>query len=65
MRPDQLAALHRIAEAAVAAERETGCPAEISAARGVVESDWLRAAPGNNCFGIIASQSLRLLSIRM
>jgi flagellum-specific peptidoglycan hydrolase FlgJ len=65
MTPDQLAVPRCLAEAAVAAERETGCPAEISAARGVVESDWLKVAPGNNCFGIIASQSLRLLSIRM
>jgi hypothetical protein len=28
VRPDQLAVLHCIAEAAVAAERETGCPAK-------------------------------------
>lgn len=52
MTPDQFGALRRIAEAAVAAERETGCPAEISAAQCIVESAWLQVAPGNNCFGI-------------
>ncbi len=54
MTPEQFAALHRIAQAAVAAERETGCPAEISAAQCIVESAWLKVAPGNNCFGIKA-----------
>ncbi len=54
MTPEQFAALRRIAQAAVAAERETGCPAEISAAQCIVESAWLRVAPGNNCFGIKA-----------
>jgi flagellar protein FlgJ len=54
MTPEQLAALRRIAEAAAAAERDTGCPAEISAAQCIVESAWLAIAPGNNCFGIKA-----------
>ncbi len=54
---EQFKALGRIAEAAVAAERETGCPAEISAAQCVLESSWLRVAPGNNCFGIKSSSS--------
>ena len=54
MTGDQLAALRRIAEAAVAAERETGVPAEISAAQCIVESAWLQVAPGFNCFGIKA-----------
>ena len=45
--PDQLAILRCIAEAAVAAERETGCPAEISASQCIVESDGLMIAPGN------------------
>jgi hypothetical protein len=39
--------LRCIAEAAVAAERETGCPAEISASQCIVESDGLMIAPGN------------------
>ncbi len=52
MTPEQSAALRRIAQAAVAAERETACPAEISAAQCIVESAWLQVAPGNNCFGI-------------
>jgi hypothetical protein len=55
MTPAQLEALGRIAEAAVAAERETGCPAEVSAAQCIVESAWLQVAPGNNCFGIKAT----------
>jgi flagellum-specific peptidoglycan hydrolase FlgJ len=55
MTPEQLAALRRIAEAAAGAERATGCPAEISAAQCIVESAWLRVAPGNNCFGIKAT----------
>jgi flagellum-specific peptidoglycan hydrolase FlgJ len=50
--PEQFSALRRIAQAAVAAERETGCPAEISAAQCIVESAWLKVAPGNNAFGI-------------
>ncbi len=52
MTPEQFAALRRIAQAAVTAERETGCPTEISAAQCIVESAWLKVAPGNNCFGI-------------
>ena len=45
--PDQPTVLRCIAEAAVAAERETGCPAEISASQCIVESDGLMIAPGN------------------
>jgi flagellar protein FlgJ len=52
MTPDQSAALRRIARAAVAAERQTGVPAEVSAAQCILESAWLRVAPANNCFGI-------------
>lgn len=54
MTTEQFTALRRIAEAAVAAERETGCPAEISTAQCIVESAWLKVAPGNNCFGLKA-----------
>ena len=52
--PQQQAALKQIAEAAVAAERETGVPAAISASQCILESAWLQVAPGNNCFGIKA-----------
>ena len=52
MTPAQSAALRRIAEAAIAAERATGCPAEISTAQCILESAWLAVAPGNNCFGV-------------
>lgn len=45
-------ALRRIAEAAVASERATGLPAELTAAQCILESGWLKKAPGNNCFGI-------------
>jgi flagellum-specific peptidoglycan hydrolase FlgJ len=41
-----------IARAAVASERATGCPAELIAAQCILESGWLKSAPGNNCFGI-------------
>jgi flagellum-specific peptidoglycan hydrolase FlgJ len=43
-----------IAEAAVACEKLTGVPAEISVAQCALESGWLQHAPGNNCFGIKA-----------
>src|SRR5437660_12429141 len=48
----QKANLGRIAEAAVASERSTGCPAELQAAQCILETGWLNHAPGNNCFGI-------------
>ena len=49
---EQLSALEQIATAAVAAERETGTPAELSAAQAIFESSWGTRAPGNNMFGI-------------
>jgi flagellum-specific peptidoglycan hydrolase FlgJ len=48
----QQANLLLIAEASVASERATGCPAELSAAQCIFESGWLAKCPGNNCFGI-------------
>src|SRR5947208_2405336 len=44
--------LRLIAQAAVASERSTGCPAELQAAQCILETGWLKHAPGNNCFGI-------------
>src|SRR5215469_1251488 len=44
--------LRLIAEAAVVSERSTGCPAELQAAQCILETGWLKHAPGNNCFGI-------------
>jgi flagellum-specific peptidoglycan hydrolase FlgJ len=44
--------LSRIAHAAVASQRSTGCPAELQAAQCILETGWLAHAPGNNCFGI-------------
>ncbi len=44
--------LRQIAQAAVASERATGCPAELQAAQCILETGWLAHAPGNNCFGI-------------
>lgn len=41
-----------IAEAAVDAELKSGCPRLLLAAQCILESGWLSAAPGNNCFGI-------------
>ncbi len=55
--PEQLSALQTMAAAAVAAERATGCPAELSTAQCIVESSWLTVCPGNNCFGIKATDS--------
>jgi len=52
LEPGQLDALMDIAHAAVVAERVTGCPAELSTAQCILESDWLRRSPCNNCFGI-------------
>jgi flagellum-specific peptidoglycan hydrolase FlgJ len=57
MTPQQEQALTRIAQAAVAAERTTGCPAELSAAQCIEESAWLTRAPGCNCFGIKATDT--------
>ncbi len=45
-------ALAKIAEAAVAAEEQTDCPAELSAAQCILETGWLQHYPDNNCFGI-------------
>lgn len=39
-------------EAAVAAERATGAPAELLLAQWALESSWGDHAPGNNCFGL-------------
>jgi flagellum-specific peptidoglycan hydrolase FlgJ len=44
--------LPKIARAAVDAEGQTGCPAELMAAQCILETGWLAAAPENNCFGI-------------
>ena len=44
--------LRLIAEAAVASEGCTGCPAELQAAQCILETGWLKHAPCNNCFGI-------------
>lgn len=50
----QQAALLKISQASVETERSVGCPAEMSAAQAIFESDWLDVCPGNNCFGIKA-----------
>src|ERR1039458_7907510 len=52
MTSEQLNNINRIANAAVSCERDSGCPAELSAAQCILESAWLTRAPGNNCFGI-------------
>ena len=53
MTQQQQQALAQIAQASVAAERATGCPAELSAAQCILESGWLSRCPDNNCFGIM------------
>ena len=52
--PERQDALARIAVASVACEKETGVPAELTAAQCIFESGWLSQCPGNNCFGIKA-----------
>lgn len=42
----------QIAPAAFSAARLTGIPAEFICAQAILESGWLKHAPGNNCFGI-------------
>lgn len=44
--------LKTIVQAAIQAEKITGCPAEVSVAQCILESSWLEVAPNNNCFGI-------------
>ena len=46
--------LNRAARSAVACERATGVPAELTIAQWAVESGWGAHQPGNNCFGIKA-----------
>jgi len=48
--------LNLIAQAAVASEKATQCPAELQAAQCILETGWLSHAPGNNCFGIKSFQ---------
>lgn len=55
--PAQLSALQTMATAAVAAMRATGCPARLSTAQCIVESDWLTRYPDHNVFGIKATDS--------
>lgn len=51
--PDEIRTLKtQIAPAAVAASRLTGIPAELLCAQCILESGWLKHAPGKNCFGI-------------
>ncbi len=44
--------LSTAATAAVAAEKTTGLPAELTLAQAIYESGWGARMPGNNCFGI-------------
>lgn len=44
--------LKTAAIAAVEAQDETKCPAEITLAQAVLESGWGQHSPGNNCFGV-------------
>lgn len=48
----QKQALKKIGAAAVTTERMVGVPAELLTAQCILESGWLKHAPGNNCFGI-------------
>lgn len=48
----QRAAVAVIVPAAIASERATGCPAELTVAQWAIESAWGAAVFGNNPFGI-------------
>ena len=50
----QMERLRSATESAVACERATGLPAELTVAQWVLESNWGTHEPGNNCFGIKA-----------
>jgi flagellum-specific peptidoglycan hydrolase FlgJ len=62
--PNQLQGLSAAAQAAVACEKETGLPAEITVAQWALESGWGSAAPGNNCFGIKAYPGCQVQSFQ-
>jgi flagellum-specific peptidoglycan hydrolase FlgJ len=53
--PQQTTFLQLAAQAAVLAEIATGCPSALSVAQAVLESGWGKACPGNNVFGIKAT----------
>lgn len=48
----QETSLASASQAAIAAERTTGCPRELSVAQWALESSWGAKQPANNCFGI-------------
>ena len=50
----QLAFVHSAAQAAVVAERATGCIAELTLAQACVESGWGKSVPNFNALGIKA-----------
>jgi flagellum-specific peptidoglycan hydrolase FlgJ len=52
--PDQNQRLKSAAQSAVACERATDLPAELTVAQWALESNWGTHQPGNNCFGIKA-----------
>jgi flagellum-specific peptidoglycan hydrolase FlgJ len=54
--PSQQTAVDQIAEASIACQVYTGCPAPLSAAQAIFESKYLERAPKNNCFGIKVDQ---------
>lgn len=51
----QLSALQAAASAAHGCELETGMPAALTVAQWALESGWGKDQPGNNCFGIKAT----------
>jgi flagellum-specific peptidoglycan hydrolase FlgJ len=51
----QLSALGLAAASAVASEKTTKLPAELTVPQWALESGWGEHAPGNNCFGIKAT----------
>lgn len=58
MTEHQIAVVRRIALHALSCEVATEAPAELIAAQCILESGWLDHAPGNNCFGIKATNAI-------
>lgn len=50
--PMQQTNLHLIADASITCEMRTSIPADLICAQCILESAWLKVAPGHNCFGI-------------
>jgi flagellum-specific peptidoglycan hydrolase FlgJ len=54
-----MSTLDKVAALALATEKSTGIPKEVTAAQAILEAGWnLESAPGNNAFGIKAGEGI-------